>query len=176
MIRKMLAAAVNCPPSSGMGRLFDGVSAILGICRLADYEGEGAILLEAAAEEGCALQYETGYYTEENGVRRFDWRPMIRELASDTLADVPVSVCAAKFMNTLTAAAADQCIYIRRKTGLKEIVLSGGTFQNMYLLKAVTEALQAEGFTVYQHHRVSTNDEGISLGQLMVAERRMRDN
>ena len=101
---------------------------------------------------------------------------MIRELASDILADVPVSLCAAKFLNTLTAAAADQCIYIRRKTGLDAVVLSGGTFQNMYLLKAVTEALRAEGFTVYHHHRVSTNDEGLSLGQLMIAERQRREN
>ncbi len=174
-VRKMLAADVNCPPSSGMGRLFDGVSAILGICRSADYEGEGAILLEAAAGEGCMTEYEAGFYEDENGVRRFDWRPMIRGLASDILADIPVSLCAAKFMNTLTAVAADQCIYIRRKTGLDAVVLSGGTFQNMYLLKAVTEALRAEGLTVYHHHRVSTNDEGISLGQLMIAGRRMRE-
>ena len=175
-VRKMLAANVNCPASSGMGRLFDGVSAVLGILQLADYEGEGAILLEAAAEENRSLQYETAFYEDGDGIRRFDWRPMLREMASELLGGAAVSACAAKFMNTLTAAAAEQCIYIRKKTGLNEVVLSGGTFQNMYLLRSVTAVLAEDGFAVHHHHRVSTNDEGISLGQLMIAERQMRKN
>ena len=158
----MLAQGLNCPLSSGMGRLFDGAAALLGIRTLASYEGQGAVLLEAAAAEG-----EEGTYPFEldGEPLHFDWRPMIRAMCEDP-ADTARK--AAKFMNTLLRMAAETVQFASRKTGVTDVVLSGGSFQNMYLMRRLPGLLRARGLNVYHHSRVSCNDEGIALGQLMI--------
>ena len=173
MYKTMLEKGFNCPLSSGMGRLFDGVAAILGIKGRCSYEGQGAVLLEAAA---AAAADEHGFYpyTISGSPLRFDWREMIRSLLSDRESAVPVSRCAAKFMNTLIAAAAELCVLARREGGINDVVLSGGSFQNMYIMERLPARLEAEGFKVWRHSRVSPNDEGISLGQIMLAQAQIR--
>ena len=168
-IRALLSADLNCPRTSSMGRLFDGVSALLGITRQASYEGQGAVLLEAAASE-CGRTYPAPI-EKIDGIWRFDWRPMIGAVASELSEGVSRGEMAAAFMNTLTEMAADMCRRIREDTGLTRAVLSGGTFQNQYLLSRLTERLERDGFTVYRHRRVSCNDEGICLGQGLIASR-----
>lgn len=168
-IRSLLTADLNCPRSSSMGRLFDGISALLGIARIASYEGQGAVLLEAAAEKSDRT-YSTPV-EKLGGIWRFDWRPMVREIASELAAGSPRGEMAAAFMNTLAEMAVKICRRIREDTGLDRAVLSGGTFQNQYLLSRLSERLERDGFTVYRHRRVSCNDEGIALGQGMVASR-----
>ena len=167
-VLKMLHTGTNCPESSGMGRLFDGVAAILGIRRKAGYEGQGAVLLEAAALAG-----EGGAYPYElcgGEVLTLDWRPTVRALTSELDGGVEVPVIAARFMNTLIVAAAEQLARLAAETGLDRVVLSGGVFQNMYIMGRLPERLRAQGLEVYTHSRVSANDEGISLGQLMILE------
>ena len=165
-MKKLLERGLNCPKSSGMGRLFDGVCALAGIREVCSYEGQGAVLLEAAADAGERGEYELAFY-DEGGVMVFDWRPMVRQIASG--GEAPGTV-AAKFMNTLVSAAARQCLEAAEQTGLRRVVLSGGVFQNMYLMARLPERLRAEGFEVYTHSRVSANDEGVALGQLMILE------
>ena len=164
--RAMLAAGLNCPLSSGMGRLFDGVAAILGIRTRCSYEGQGAILLEAAAKEK-----EEGVYPVllSGAPLVFDWREMIRAIVQDRQRGVDTGVIAARFMNTLVAMAVEMAKAAREETGLNRVCLSGGSFQNMYIMRRLPERLRAVGFEVYHHSRVSTNDEGIALGQLMIA-------
>ena len=166
-LRAQLEAGLNCPLSSGMGRLFDGIAAIIGIKERCSYEGQGAVLLEAAAERGIAARYTVTLGGEP---LRFDWREMIREIVRDKSLGVPAGVVAAKFMNTLIDVGTAQCRYAREKTGLTHIVLSGGSFQNMYIMRRLPAWLRGEGFEVYHHSRVSANDEGLSLGQLMIAQ------
>ena len=168
---KMLQSGLNCPLSSGMGRLFDGASAILGIKTRASYEGQGAVLLEAAAAA------DPGEYPVllEGEPLRFDWRPMIRAMADELSAGVPAGVIAARFMNTLVRMGAEQCRLAAEKTGLRDVVLSGGTFQNQYLMHRLPAALAAAGLRPWHHRRVSCNDEGLSLGQLMIASRQYRE-
>ena len=163
----MLQNGLNCPRSSGMGRLFDGVSAMIGVKTRCSYEGQGAILLEAAATADGGL-YPIAW-EEENGLLRFDWREMIRAIEADRINGVDRGVIAARFMNTLVDMGVRQCVRAREQSGLERVVLSGGSFQNMFLMHCLPEALRREGFAVYHHRRVSTNDEGISLGQLMIA-------
>lgn len=163
----ILTKSLNCPQSSGMGRLFDGVSAILGICRKASYEGQAAVLLEAAADKTEKGVYPYSFTGE---IMRFDWRETVRAIVNDMENGIPVSVCAAKFMNTLCAMAVDQCEAAREKSGLNRVVLSGGSFQNMFIMHRLPNMLRESGFEVYHHRRVSPNDEGISLGQLMIAQ------
>ena len=162
----MLNARLNCPLSSGMGRLFDGVAAILGIKKLCSYEGQGAILLEAAAVP------DEGSYPVvlEGSPLRFDWRETVRAIVRDRDSGVPTGQIAARFMNTLIEMAVRQCLAAREYSGLDRIVLSGGSFQNMYMMQRLPKRLEKENFTVYTHRRVSPNDEGLSLGQLMAAE------
>ena len=167
--KAILDSGINCPGSSGMGRLFDGVSAILGICTSASYEGQGAILLEAAAESGIEREYPFEI-TEENGLYVFDWRPMIREIAKETEKKTAVGEITAAFMNTLVSFAASMTEKISHKTGITTVALSGGTFQNMYILGRLEERLSDMGINVLTHRRVSCNDEGISLGQLHIAD------
>ncbi len=163
---KMLAGGLNCPQSSGMGRLFDGVAAILGIKKLASYEGQGAVLLEAAAVE-TEGEYPIVF---EGEPLRFDWRPMICAITAERDAGVPTAEIAGRFHSTLIAMAVRLCLAAREKTKINDVTLSGGTFQNMSLMKKLPAALEKEGFRVWRHQRVSANDEGLSLGQLMIAE------
>ena len=170
LYEQMLSAGLNCPLSSGMGRLFDGVAALLGIKSLCSYEGQGAVLLEAAAGQDESL-YPLAF---EGAPLRFDWRPMIRALVSERGAGVPASVIAARFHNTLIEMAVRQCLAAREASGLSTAALSGGSFQNMILMDRLPARLEDEGFRVLRHRRVSCNDEGLSLGQLMIADARMR--
>ena len=126
------------------------------------------MLLEAAAgrDEGV---YPVSF-TREDGLWRFDWREMIRLIVKEQTAGVDRGAIAARFMNTLVAMAVRQCRLAREESGLDRVVLSGGSFQNMYMMRRLPSALEKEGFTVYRHRRVSPNDEGLSLGQLMIAK------
>lgn len=165
---RILKSGINCPEATSMGRLFDGVSAILGIRERAAYEGQAATLLEAMADEN-----ESGVYryeiTEKDGMFVFDWRKMIRGIVRDKEDVRDIGKICAAFMNTLVSFAVEMAEKIAADTGLRAVALSGGTFQNMYLLERLHTALEKAGFEVLVHHRVAANDEGISLGQALVA-------
>ena len=172
LLEKQLTAGLNCPRSSGMGRLFDGVSAILGFKEVCNYEGQAAVLLEAGAGESDEVfSYETEEVDEGSGCRilRFDWRPMVRALVREKNSGTETAILAAKFMNTLIRMAAEQADFAARETGIRQVVLSGGSFQNQYLMKRLPAELRKAGLDVCHHRRVSCSDEGISLGQLMIA-------
>ncbi len=171
LYEKMLRAGLNCPLSSGMGRLFDGVAALLGIKTRCSYEGQGAVLLEAAATEDAGV-FPLAF---ESGPLRFDWRPMIRALVSSLDAGEDKSLLAARFMNTLVEMAAAQCREARKVSGLCTVALSGGSFQNLYIMEWLPAKLTAEGFRVLRHRRVSPNDEGLSLGQLMIGNAALKE-
>ena len=166
----MLASSLNCPLSSGMGRLFDGVAALLGIKRLASYEGQGAVLLEAAADESETGRFPLAFCGE--APLRYDWRGMIRALSAEREAGTPVPVLAARFLNTLLDLAVETCRRASETSGLRDVVLSGGSFQNRYLMERLPALLREAGLRPHVHCRVSCNDEGLSLGQLMIASRR----
>ena len=172
LLSRQLKAGLNCPHSSGMGRLFDGVYTLLTGRDTVTYEGQGAILLEAmAAQTDRELPL---FFYEEDGILRLDHRPLTKTLAERKTTGVPVEELAAAFMNTLIAAGVEQCRFAREKTGLNRVVLSGGVFQNMYLLPRLLDALASNGFEAYHHSRVSCNDEGIALGQLVIADTKLR--
>ena len=164
---------LNTPVCSSMGRLFDGVCALLGLTEQAAYEGQGAVLLEAAAAEGISRCLPFALIPYE-GRTVMDWRPMLRRLCEERSAGVSPAEAAAVFMNTLCAMAVSLCERLREERGLDRVVLSGGCFQNRYLLERLPEQLEKAGFSVYTHHRVSCNDEGICLGQLAVGRALLR--
>ncbi len=178
LLEKQLAAGLNCPLSSGMGRLFDGVAAILGIRETCSYEGQAAILLEAAAGKSDAclpveFVEEPAPESPQRRLLRFDWRQMIRELVRQRDSGVPVPALAAMFMNTMLEMAVRTAAAAAADTGIRRVVLSGGSFQNIYIMQRLPQRLNAAGLEVFSHRRVSCNDEGLSLGQLAVAAARI---
>lgn len=173
MLTRQLESGLNCPRSSGMGRLFDGVYALLTGREHVTYEGQGAILLEAMAES-AGLTLPVRFY-DQSGICVFDWRPLIAALTEQLTQGVSPAALAAAFMDALVQAGAEQCRLAAARAESKHVVLSGGVFQNMYLLPRLLDALAAHGLTAYHHSRVPTNDEGLSLGQLVIADHRFRE-
>jgi hydrogenase maturation protein HypF len=155
-VRSMLERGINVVPTTSVGRLFDAVACICGIARENRFEGQAAMLLE---NEIGALRTEEAYPLPGG-----DWGPLTSAVVADQRAGVPVSVMAARFHNALIG----WIVEVAEETGLKQIVFSGGVFQNRYLTERAAAALEARGFTVHTHRRVPPNDGGIALGQVMM--------
>ena len=152
--------------TSGMGRLFDGFYALITHTKAQDYDGQAPVLLESMAAT-TTESYPLCFY-EENNIRFFDWSEMIHYAVTETKAP---EIQAAKMMNTIIEMTIDQTLHLNPKH--LPIVLSGGCFQNQYLLKEIVHRLQELQYRVYWHTQVSCNDEGIALGQLAIAQKRM---
>jgi hydrogenase maturation protein HypF len=156
---------VNAPLSSGMGRLFDAVAALLGVRECVSYEGQAAIELEHLAGETAAEPYPCRL---ADGV--IVGSDLIRAAHDDLLAGRPRTEIAAAFHEGVALAAAHACAEAGEP---RTVVLSGGTFQNLRLLASARRRLEREGFRVLTHTRVPPNDGGISYGQAAVAARRV---
>ena len=169
-VAALLQSGYRCIPSSGMGRLFDGVYALLTGRTAAGYDGQAPALLEALAQGAPPADLYRPVYYEENGVRRFDTRPLIRALCAQKAAGVSPAALAAGFQQAVCRMALDQCRALNPHR--LPVVLSGGVFLNRALLEGVTALLEGAGYRVYTHSRVSPSDEGLALGQLAIAAAR----
>ena len=175
--RLLLQATVrglNAPLSSGAGRLFDLAAALLGIRQSIHYEGQAAVELELAARR---LPGRIRPYHVHAGAAQpweMDFLPLLRALAADLAQGAPVGALAADFHTTLAAATVEVVERLALASGLRDVVLSGGVFQNMTLLRQVMEPLTAKGFTVYIPRQAPPNDGGLALGQAVVAAARLR--
>ena len=165
-ILTMIDRGVNCPATSSCGRLFDGIAALIGLRDRVSYEGQAAVELEMEMGDGDGL-YPVRIDGGEPLIIRHD--PIIRGVVSDLSAGLDRGTISRKFHNTLVRAFTEVCTKIRDTRGLDRVALSGGVFQNIFLLGALEKALLALGFEVYTHSRVPANDGGISLGQAVVA-------
>jgi hydrogenase maturation protein HypF len=162
---------LNSPLTSSAGRLFDAVASLLGLRDHVAFEAQAAMELEALAEPEADMIYPTALVTGETTVVRTT--DVVRGVVNDLLREVPAARIAARFHATLADVLAQVCGRIRERTGTATVALSGGVFQNIWLLKAAIERLDARGFEVYSHRQVPTNDGGLSLGQAAVAARRL---
>ncbi|OUP12497.1 carbamoyltransferase HypF [Anaeromassilibacillus sp. An200] len=170
----MLEKGIACPAASSIGRLFDGVYSLLTGTPSVSYEGEGAVLLEAMLRPDVpGTPYPLAFY-EEDGVRRFDFRPMLRALVRDRDAGLPLAAIARSFHETLCDLALAQ--YRALNPDRLPVALSGGVFLNQALLDGITDRLTAAGYPVLTHRRVSPGDEGLCLGQLAIAAWKRRNN
>lgn len=171
IIKDMIDKGVNSPLTSSMGRLFDGISSLLGIRKEVTYEGQAAIELENLAEEGVGEAYPFEVM-EKGGKIIIGWNGLIRKIVGDILGGVPLPALSARLHNSVARMVVELCSLLR--TGNTRVVLSGGVFQNALLLRLCQDALKEKGFGVYIHHKVPTNDGGLCLGQAVVADRRLR--
>jgi hydrogenase maturation protein HypF len=170
-LRSMVATRTNSPETSSMGRLFDAVSGLLGVRYTVNYEGQAAVELEAIAERDIADGYEFQIGPTENAIEA---GPVIRDAVEDLLNGVPAAVVSARFHGAVARLILAIAQKIREERKLNRIVLSGGVFQNMLLLRQTTRMLRTTGFNVSTHTRVPTNDGGISLGQASIANARIK--
>lgn len=156
MVRR-LAAGGQVPRTSSMGRFFDAVASLLGVCQVSSYEGEAAALLEAASDPEVDEVIEVEL--EEN-------RRLFAELDRRRRTE-PIGRLAAIFHNSVARAVVSAC----RRAGVRRVALSGGCFQNRRLLESCCAGLRAAGLEPYANQRVPANDGGLSLGQAWVAVR-----
>ena len=170
VLERIMARGINTPPTSSLGRLFDGVAVILGRRRPVTFEGQAAMEFEGAAGEGNGDVLP--YAIHEAPVLQLDLRPAIRVLIERKSGGCPAGPLIDSFHRTLARAFSDMTIMIRSRTGLNRVVLSGGCFQNRLLLEMTFRALADAQFDVFCHHLVPTNDGGLSLGQAVCAGRR----
>lgn len=167
-IGRMLETGFNSPQTSGMGRLFDAVSALAGVRSVNSFEGQAATELENAALPGYHGKYPYEAADRE-GLCVLDIGPVISGIVSDRRAGASAALISSKFHETAASMVRDTCGRLRSDTGLDRVVLSGGVFQNVLLLSRCTDMLEKDGFRVYVHSRVPANDGGISLGQAVIA-------
>jgi len=159
-----LKNGINTIQTSSLGRLFDVVSALAGICQSISYEGQAAILLEAAIDPD-----ETGSYSLPLAEDLIAVKPLLKAVIDDIHAGVAPACIAARFHNGLTEMALAVCSTLKQQRGLNTVALSGGVWQNRKLLELTLQKLRAAGFEVLLHRRLPPNDGCISLGQVMVA-------
>jgi hydrogenase maturation protein HypF len=164
---QQLDRSVGVVPTSSVGRLFDAVSALAGVRQEINYEAQAAIELEMLVEGDVEEAYSFSLNGEE-----IDPAPCIRAVVADVRAGVRASVISARFHNGLAQMVRNVCLHLREETGLQEVALSGGVFQNVTLLARRLPLLEQVGFTVYTHRLVPPNDACISLGQAVVASAR----
>ncbi len=173
VVEKQVKERFNSPLTSSMGRLFDAVSSLVGICDVITYEGQAAMELEMAADEAVEEGYP--WPVEAGGFPLvLDWAYPLEGVISDLKAGVPVPVISARFHDSVAGMVARTCSIIRERTGLEQVVLSGGVFQNIFLLERALRHLRRRGFEPFIHHQVPPNDGGISLGQAVVASARLQ--
>jgi len=165
--KTLLAKQGNLIQTSSMGRLFDAVAALLGICQVASFEGQAAIALEQISDATTNDFY--GMDVKNDG--EIDWTNLIQSILEDIQNQTAITIIAAKFHNSLVAV----MVAIARQFGIKQIVLTGGCFQNRYLTERAIERLTQAGFQVYCHQNIPPNDGGIAAGQIMAALREISD-
>lgn len=173
LVVQMLARRLNCPATTSAGRLFDAVASIAGVQHFARFEGQAAMELEFAIDEESRGSYSiplvdrpTASATNAGAAATMlDWRPMLESLLDDLEKGAAPGAVAVRFHNAL----ADAIVAVAHHAGLRRVVLTGGCFQNRYLLEQTVRRLADAGFRGYWHQRVPTNDGGIALGQAAAA-------
>lgn len=168
---KMAIQKINAPVASSMGRLFDGISALIGICTKVEYEAQAAIEMEALLKRDFSMAKPFKYDLQErNGCLEMDYRPLISELV--LLLNEPIAnivELSRRFHSTVVDMIGEVCQHLAERSGIKQIVLSGGVFCNEFILINALNCLETLGLKPYCHQSVPTNDGGISLGQVVIA-------
>jgi len=187
VIKRQIEKKINSPLSSSMGRLFDAISALLGIRGEIDYEGQAAVELEMAAHSSViarpvpseareldeAISGNNASYpyriVDDEGIRIVRLRDLLSAVIEDLHQGVLVGTISVKFHNTIARMINEMCHLIADETGINQVALSGGVFQNRLLLGKAVNLLESSGFQVFTHRQVPCNDGGISLGQAVIA-------
>ncbi|MBS1869287.1 MAG: carbamoyltransferase HypF [Actinobacteria bacterium] len=171
-VAQLARAGVASPATTSVGRLFDAVAALCGICPEIAYEGQAAIELEAACDPFARGAYPLPL-DDAGGFTTLDARATVAAVAADLARGVPVGAVAARFHAGLAAATAEACAHAAARGGVGTVILSGGVFQNRRLLERTAALLRERGLRVLVPERLPPGDGGISYGQAAVAAARL---
>lgn len=164
LVSVALTKQINTPLSSSMGRLFDAVSALLGLCLINDFEGQAALLLEQAAYQATTPRAVYAMpLIKEKELTVLDWRPMIEEICRDKARGISLADISMAFHETL----AQIILALAKTAGQKRVLLTGGVMQNKLLVEKAVAYLRASGYTPYIHRDIPPNDGGIAVGQVL---------
>jgi hydrogenase maturation protein HypF len=173
IVRQQVDRRLNCPQTSSMGRLFDAVAALLGVCQKSSYEAQAAIELEMLAlsvgSDPEGREYPVQIDAQENGHMVVRVAGLLQAIMSDLRAGLPVAAIAWRFHQAIAEVTAKLCARIAEQIGVRVAELSGGCWQNRLLLSMTAPRLRAAGLDVLVHREVPCNDGGLSLGQAMIA-------
>jgi len=169
---QMITKGINSPLASSCGRLFDGISSLIGIRDKNSFSGQAAMELEMAIEHERSHKAYHIDIAEEEGMFIILIESLIQHIVADLKKRTSPGIISLNFHNALVNAFTHLCCKIRDNTGLNEVAFGGGVFQNRFLSLRLQKNLENQGFKVYTHSKVPTNDGGISLGQVLIADRR----
>ncbi len=181
VIKRQIERNINTPVTSSMGRLFDAISALLGLRGEIDYEAQAAVELEMAAyssvlassvrDEAIGGAQESYPYriAEDKGIRIVRLKDLLSAIMDDLQQGTSRGTISVKFHNTVAQMINEMCGLIADETGISQVALSGGVFQNRLLLRKSVGLLEGSGLQVLTHRQVPCNDGGISLGQAVIA-------
>lgn len=175
LIGKQIDRRLNTPLTSSCGRLFDAVSSLVGIRQQVEYEGQAAIELEMIADENLADGFYPFISEMHDGVRIIRVKEMLSAIIYDIRRRIPAAAISVKFHNTIANITLEICRQISSETGIYQVALSGGVFQNRLLLQKMVKGLEEAGLTPLLHRQVPCNDGGISLGQAVITNFNWRD-
>lgn len=169
IVKKALRNNVNCYQTSSMGRFFDCIAALTLQCSHISYEAQAAIELEAMVDATIIDEYYFSIDEMEDGTIILGYQSILKGVLEDLKNQQPSSVISTKFHNTICKATIAIACRIREKFHLDNVFLSGGVFENTYLLKNIVFWLKKAGFQVFFNKKVPLNDAGLSFGQASVA-------
>lgn len=169
-VSHLIQSGFNSPITSSMGRLFDAVSSILGLCHQISYEAQAAVLLEAAADPS-----EDGGYEPEIHGAEIRLGGLIRLIVQDLQAGLPLSRISGKFHASIARLSLNCAQLLRQERNINTVALSGGVWQNMLLLDKTVTLLNQHGFRVLTHRSLPPNDGGVSFGQALIAARQSQE-
>jgi Hydrogenase maturation factor len=175
-LAQMIERRLNCPLTSSLGRLFDGVAALMGLRTHVLYEGQAAIELEmlATSWHQPVTPYSITQQWEDKPVQELSYGPLVRAVVEDLIHGIEPAQSARRFHRSVAALLAQNCLQVRAQTGITKVALSGGVFQNKLLLEDLISLLQQNNFQVYRNRRVPPNDGGLALGQAAIAAAQLR--
>lgn len=163
ILNTALRKQLNTPLTSSVGRLFDAVASLSGLCHINHYEGEAAMHLESAAQTtNCDQSYP--YQLQSGSPWVIDWKMMIEAILADYSNNLS-ELIAEKFHNTLAKVAFTIAVEAKQEN----IVLSGGCFQNDLLVKKILNCFQTSDFKIFQHENIPPNDGGLAVGQILAS-------
>ena len=169
----MIERGVNSPLTSSAGRLFDAVAAVVGIADDARYEGEAAILLEAAADLGAEGAYEFGLLdpppAEPGAPLTIDPTPVLSAILDDVAGQIPTGVISMRFHRAVVRCIVHVCQAAAERGGTSYVALAGGVFMNRIVFGEAVRELTAAGMTPLTHVRLPVNDGAVSFGQAVIA-------
>lgn len=170
-LAQMIKRRLNCPLTSSLGRLFDGVAALMGLRTHVLYEGQAAIELEmlATSWHQPVTSYSIAQQWEDKPVQELSYESLIRAVVEDLIQGIEPALIARRFHHSVATLLAQSCLQVRAQTGITKVALSGGVFQNKLLLEDLISLLQQDNFQVYRNRRVPPNDGGLALGQAAIA-------